>query len=184
MARRKNNASFYSRTYRPRSQRSLGRPRRRPFRLADPHFYLSAVLVTSAVALVVLPGVADAFLAVTRPASSAEGTCRIYRIVDGDTARMFCTGEGDVSARLVGFDTPELFSPSCPSELAAAVKAKWALRLAIWNADEVSLMREGTDRYGRALVRVSVDGQPLADRMIKDGHARAYQGGLRSGWCA
>jgi endonuclease YncB( thermonuclease family) len=97
---------------------------------------------------------------------------------------MFCPGRGTTSARLAGFDAPELFSPACPSELAAAVQAKWALRLAIWQADRITLVREGTDRYDRALVTAFLDGAPLARRMIESGHARPYAGGRRQGWCA
>ncbi|OYX41466.1 MAG: hypothetical protein B7Z02_15560 [Rhodobacterales bacterium 32-67-9] len=97
---------------------------------------------------------------------------------------MWCPGRGNSTARLTGFDTPELFSPACASELAAAVRAKWALRLMLLGAGEVRLVREGTDRYGRALVAAFVDGAPLARGMIAAGHARAYAGGPREGWCA
>lgn len=188
MARRKSNVIPWSRgNAKPNAFRGArtrrGAPRRR-WRLADPRFYLNAVIVAASLGLVVLPGAADAVLAVTRPALDGGGSCRIYRVVDGDTVRMWCQGRGEVSARLTGFDTPELFSPGCASELAAAVKAKWALRLAIWQADEVMLVRQGTDRYGRALVAAFVDGQPLASKMIVDGHARPYSGGARGGWCA
>ena len=72
---------------------------------------------------------------------------------------MWCPGRGDAKARLTGFDTPELFSPSCPAELAAAIRAKWALRLVLFRAEEVRLVRQGTDRYGRALVAAFVDGE-------------------------
>lgn len=193
MARRKNNVIPYSRGHaKPNAFRKLGagrgpRPPRRSrsgWQLADPRFYLSAVVVVASVLLIVLPGIADVTLAAVRPASVAGGSCRIYQVVDGDTVRMWCPARGNTSARLTGFDTPELFSPSCPSELIAAMRAKWALRLVLLRAGDVRLVREGTDRYGRALVAAFVDGEPLARRMIADGHARAYSGGLRKGWCA
>ncbi|MDI3335036.1 thermonuclease family protein [Defluviimonas aestuarii] len=183
MARRRNNVVRYSRDYRRPPKWNMGLPPRRN-RLADPRFYLRAVIGLATVGLVVLPGIADATLSILRPLAGGEESCRIYQVVDGDTVRMWCPGRGNVSARLKGFDTPELFSPQCASELAAAVKAKWALRLVLWQADEVRIVREGTDRYDRALVTVFIDGAPLARRMIADGHARAYGGGIRQTWCA
>lgn len=186
MARGKNNATRFSRNYRrpPKWRTAWPRRSRRTWRLADPRFYLSAAILIASFGLVVLPVAADALIAVARPAGSGDGTCRIYQVIDGDTVRMWCEGRGNVPARLTGFDTPELFSPACPSEMAAAVQAKWALRLAIWQAGKVTLHREGTDRYGRALVAAILDGEPLARKMIADGHARPYSGGARQGWCA
>ncbi|WP_347313007.1 thermonuclease family protein [Defluviimonas sp. SAOS-178_SWC] len=124
MARRKNNVIPMSRDYRRPQRWSMGLSPRRPkrrLRLADPGTYLGAVIVVAAAGLIVLPTVADAFLAVARPGAGVDGGCRIYRVVDGDTVRMWCPGRGETAARLTGFDTPELFSPACPSELAAFV---------------------------------------------------------------
>jgi len=189
MARSRNNIVRYSRDYRRPPKWGMGLPprRQRPLaaRLADPRFYLGAVLVSAAMGLVVLPVLSDAFIAAARPASGgATGACRIYQVIDGDTVRMWCPGRGNTKARLTGFDTPELFSPACASELVAATRAQWALRRALWAADRVGIVREGTDRYGRVLIAVFVDGSPLARRMIASGHARPYDGGKREGWCA
>ncbi|MDW4548195.1 hypothetical protein R5H32_02385 [Defluviimonas sp. D31] len=187
MAKRRNNVIRFSRDYRRPPRWSMGLPphrKSRSWRLADPRFYLNAVIVVASVGLIVLPGVADAILAVARPVDSTGGACRIYRVVDGDTVRMWCADGGETPARLTGYDTPELFSPSCPSELAAAIRAKWALRQAIWRAKTVELVREGKDRCGRALVALFVDGEPVRRRMIEGGHARPYGGGRRAGWCA
>jgi endonuclease YncB( thermonuclease family) len=111
------------------------------------------------------------------------GGCRILRVIDGDTVTLWCPGSGVERARLTGFDTPELFAPSCPEEWAAAVRAAWALRMHLWTAGAVGIVRTGTDRYGRALVAVYADGASLARRMIAEGHARPYDGGRRAGWC-
>ena len=187
MARRRNTVVPLSRDRRKPPNWAMGLPPRRPgrhWRLADPRFYLSAAIVGASAGLIVLPTLADGALAVARPAAATGAACRIYQVVDGDTVRMWCPGSGISKARLTGFDTPELFSPSCSSELAAAIRAKWALRLALLRADELRLVPEGGDRYGRALVAVFVDGAPLARAMIAAGHARAYAGGARQGWCA
>ncbi|MCB2137593.1 MAG: thermonuclease family protein [Rhodobacteraceae bacterium] len=187
MARRRNTVIPFSRDYRRPPRWNMGLPPRRPKwrrRLANPRFYLSAVLGAAAVGLVLLPVLSDTVIAASRPVTASGGACRIYQVIDGDTVRMFCPGRGNVKARLTGFDTPELFSPTCMSELLAATKAKWALRGMLWGADKVTMVRSGTDRYGRALVTVFLDGTPLARRMIDGGHARAYGGGERAGWCA
>ena len=183
MARRRNNVVRYSRDYRRPPKWNMGLPPRRN-RLADPRFFLRAVIGLAAAGLVILPGIADATLSVLRPLAAEDENCRIYQVVDGDTVRMWCPDRGNVRARLTGFDTPELFSPECAAELAAAMQAKWALRRALWQADEVRITREGTDRYGRTLIAAYIDDTPLARRMIADGHARIYGGGIRQTWCA
>ncbi|MGB3317183.1 MAG: thermonuclease family protein [Albidovulum sp.] len=183
MARHKNNIVRFSRGYRRPPKWNMGLARRRN-RIADPRFYLRAVIGFATFGLVALPGIADGALSILRPLKAESESCRIYQVVDGDTVRMWCPDSGNVSARLTGFDTPELFSPQCSTELAAALKAKWALRRVLWQADEVRIVRDGNDRYGRALVAAYIDDAPLARRMIADGHARAYGGGARQTWCA
>ena len=86
-------------------------------------------------------------------------------------------------ARLSGFDTAELFSPKCASELIVAQKSKWAVRAYLFGANDLRLQRKGLDRYDRRLVMLYLDGAPLSHRMIEGGYARAYGGGARSGWC-
>lgn len=175
----------FSRDYRRVRRFDMGLPaptRRRKRSAADPRRYLKGVMVCGVVGLLVLPAGVDGALTVARPAEMNEQTCRIIRVLDGDTVTTICGGTFD-RARLIGFDTPELFSPHCAAEATAALRAKWALRGALWQADEIKLVIEGRDRFDRALVRVFLDGQPLAAKMVADGHARAYAGGQRAGWC-
>lgn len=109
--------------------------------------------------------------------------CSVVRVIDGDTVRAYCPGRGLLSARLRGFDTPEVYSPQCVSEWWAGTKATWALRRRLWTAGEVKLILSGTDRYDRSLATLLVDGRNIAGVMIEAGHARAYSGGQRTGWC-
>jgi endonuclease YncB( thermonuclease family) len=88
-----------------------------------------------------------------------------------------------VSARLLGFDAPEVYSPSCVGEWWAGTKATWALRRRLWAPGETTLVLSGTDRYGRSLATLLVDGRNISRIMIEAGHARAYSGGRRNGWC-
>jgi endonuclease YncB( thermonuclease family) len=168
-----------------------GLPARRPDgpltkalrRILNPLFYLKAVIGLSLFGLFILPSIADLTNAAMKPVQAAEGSCRILRVVDGDTVTLMCGEEGMQSARLLGFDTPEKFSPRCTAEFVAAERAGWALRTMIQKADRLSLTREGVDQYGRALVRLELDGQDVADRMIREGHGRRYGGGPRGSWC-
>jgi endonuclease YncB( thermonuclease family) len=110
--------------------------------------------------------------------------CKVTSVVDGDTVRATCPGKGLFSARLVGFDTPEVYSPKCFSEWWAGTKATWALRKRLWLADEVKIVLSGTDRYNRRLATLFVDGTNVSSIMIAAGHARRYAGGRREGWCS
>lgn len=109
--------------------------------------------------------------------------CRITGVIDGDTVRLACPDSDAVRGRLVGFDTPEIFSPACAAEWRAGLAATIALRGAIWSARRIETVDLGEDRYGRRLVRVRLDGADVSERMIAAGHARAYDGGRRGSWC-
>ena len=114
---------------------------------------------------------------------SGSTGCSVVRVVDGDTVRAHCPGRGFVTARLLGFDTPEVYSPECISEWWAGTKASWALSHHLWFANDVRMVFSGTDRYGRDLATLFIEGQNVSSRMIEGGHARAYAGGKRGGWC-
>ena len=159
------------------------RPRRWWQKMADPLFYLRAVIVVSGLALVGLPLLTDGVLAVARPIAFGADNCRVVHIVDGDTADLWCGSSGVERARFVGFDAPELFSPNCVSELLAAQKAKWALRGYLFSTADLRLQRGRLDLYQRRLVTLWLGAVPLSQKMIEGGYARAYGGGVRSGWC-
>ncbi|WP_343082039.1 thermonuclease family protein [Ostreiculturibacter nitratireducens] len=185
MVRRRNSVVRFGRDYRRPQRRNLGLPPMRSRRrIADPAARLRLVIVAAAAGLVALPSLADAVRGIARPSVDDADNCRVVQVIDGDTVSLWCPTRGAERARLTGFDTPELFSPSCPSELWRAWQAKWQLRWALWTADEVRTVRTGTDRYGRALVGLYVDGRDVRQTMIDGGNARAYGGGRRSSWCA
>jgi len=143
---------------------------------------LKRVMAVGLIGLALLPLAGDFTLGLARPMAAPAGDCRVVRVIDGDTADLLC-GTRIERARLLGYDSPELFSPSCPAELAAAVAAKWALRRLIWQAEALSVVFEGRDRYDRRLARLRLDGRDVATLMIAAGNGRAYEGGQRQGWC-
>jgi endonuclease YncB( thermonuclease family) len=110
-------------------------------------------------------------------------SCEVVNVIDGDTVRAACPGRGLVSARLLGFDTPEVYSPKCVGEWWAGTRASWALSRHLWFADDVKIVLSGSDRYDRHLATLFIDGRNIASTMISEGHARPYSGGGREGWC-
>jgi micrococcal nuclease len=193
MARQRGRSSVtpFGRDYRKAPRFGMGLPPRRPrsrwrrrlARVLDPVFYLKAVITVGTFALILLPLGADALSAVMKSAQSDAGACRVLAVIDGDTISIWCADRRIERARLTGLDAPELFSPGCPSELLAAQQATWALRAMIFRAKSIEMNFDGQDRYDRALVGLRLDGSSVATRMINAGHARAYQGGVRKGWC-
>lgn len=100
-------------------------------------------------------------------------------VVDGDTIRM----DGD-SWRLVGFDTPETYEPRCDFELALGQAATARLRALMASGRVVEVIRlPGRDRFDRGLARLFIGGKNIADILIGEGLARAYDGGRRQSWC-
>ena len=117
-------------------------------------------------------------------ASSAPDIgCRITYVADGDTVHLACPGTGEVKARLLGFDTPEIYSPNCREELAAGQQATAVLRQILRSGPITEARFQGHDRYGRELVRLEVGGQDVARQMIASGYAVPYSGGRHPDWC-
>lgn len=116
-------------------------------------------------------------------AKTSSSDCVVRRVVDGDTVKLGCAG-GTVSARLVGFDTPEVTNPRCREEAALGHEATAYLeeRLRTAKMVEVSPVRRW-DKYGRALVRLKIDGRDASQIMVSQGLAVYYKGGRRINWC-
>jgi endonuclease YncB( thermonuclease family) len=114
---------------------------------------------------------------------SMTSECSVVRVIDGDTADLSCMGRGWVRARIVGYDSPELFSPNCAAELAAAERARNVLDNWVRHASRVEVGFLGSDRYGRTLVDMRLSGQRVATAMVETGNGRRYFGNLRGGWC-
>jgi endonuclease YncB( thermonuclease family) len=110
--------------------------------------------------------------------------CRVTSVVDGDTVDMTCAATGPFRARLTGFDTPESFEPGCAAEARLARQATQRLRALVAQARRVDAALAGSDRFGRRLVRLSLDGRDVGAVLIAEGLALPYDGGRRIDWCA
>lgn len=114
-------------------------------------------------------------------AAAPVATCAVVEAHDGDSIR--CDGE---RIRISDIDAPELpGSPRCdPRHLRTSKNPSWcdyelgarsrdALRVFIAKGT-VTIHRQGTDRYGRTLATVSVDGRDAGNYLVGLGLARVW----------
>jgi len=151
--------------------------------LFRPWARLRLVVLAGGLGLAGLAPGADPALAGLTPVAGGDGGCHVLRVVDGDTVTLYCPGWGRIAARLTGFDAPEIHAARCLAEQVAAEHAAQALHAMIRQAAVLEVIVQGTDRFSRVLVALMLDGENVAQRMIREGHARPYGGGQRGGWC-
>lgn len=119
----------------------------------------------------------------TEVAPRADDACAVTRVIDGDTVDMRCAGTAVFRARLTGFDTPEIFSPRCSAEKRLGLSGKARLAQLVAQARSLDAVLGRYDRYGRRLVRLSLDGTDVAQTLVSEGYAVRYNGGRRIDWC-
>ena len=124
-------------------------------------------------------------------------TVRQIRVIDGDTIKV--TGEAR-NVRLVGFNTPEVFSPECSREEALGNRATERLKALLRSAGTIEFERvacscppgtEGTSEcnFGRLCGVLHVDGRDVGEILISEGLATRYICGRTScppkpgNWC-
>lgn len=111
-------------------------------------------------------------------AASASFVCVAPNVHDGDSLR--CDGE---RIRIANIDAPELpDSPKCKDERRSYAwcdfKAGYASRDALkafLARGQVMIERQGTDRYGRTLARVTVNGRDAGEYLIGLGLAKRWR---------
>jgi len=97
-------------------------------------------------------------------------------VADGDTLHA-----GGHKIQLMGFDAAEVRA-RCDAEAVLARQATVRLQ-ELASEHDVRFCPDGTDRYGRTLTVMLIDGKDVADILIGEGLAREYHGGKREGWC-
>ena len=119
-------------------------------------------LLTSACTVQVAP---------TTTTTSAGGVeVEVVRVIDGDSVE-FLLESGQIEARLLGVNAPELFNESDEMTCNGGF-AKSALEETL-RSGTVALVGSGLDRFGRVLVEVLVDGISVQETMIASGWALA-----------
>lgn len=99
-------------------------------------------------------------------------------VVDGDT--IWLAGQ---KIRVADIDAPETHPPRCAYEAALGTRATRRLQQLLNNgAISLQAIDRDTDRYGRKLRIVLVDGRSVGGRLVDEGLARWYAGGRRP-WC-
>lgn len=103
---------------------------------------------------------------------------RINCIVDGDT--FWLNGE---KIRAFGYDTPEPTTNICGGQKERQLAAKASDRLLeLFSTTEITIERQGKDKYGRTLAIVRSNGRLVGDMLISEGLARRYPDGTEF-WC-
>lgn len=93
--------------------------------------------------------------------------CLVVAIIDGDTIKVRCNEGPQEKVRLTQIDAPE-------RKQAFGNTAKQALSGLIYGK-EIQLQREKTDRYGRTLGAVYLDGLHVNFELVRQGMAWCYR---------
>jgi endonuclease YncB( thermonuclease family) len=120
-----------------------------------------------------------AYVMAPPPESARADELHDVRVIDGDTIRA-----AEITYRVVNIDTPEVGGNArCDAERQAGRRATQRTRALIEGARRVETRNTGrTDRYGRVVAFVLVDGRDLGDTLIAEGLARPWRG-RREPWC-
>ncbi len=97
-------------------------------------------------------------------------------IIDGDTFRL-----GAERVRIENIDAPEIHG-RCDAETKLAALAKEKLSIILMSATP-EVQRHGTDRYGRTLALIRVEGADVGDMLIAANVAVPWKG-RRHDWCS
>lgn len=116
---------------------------------------------------------------------------KVVNVVDGDTVKV----EVDflppplgktLLVRLEGVDTPEKGRlAQCQEEAQKSEMAKKFTEKKINSASTINVTFKKWDKYGgRVIGDILIDGKSLSAMLISSNHARPYDGGKKSSWCA
>lgn len=112
----------------------------------------------------------------------------VVSIYDGDTFTANIANWPDIvgkriSVRVAGIDTPEMRG-RCQEEKNRARLAKQFTVAALRNAGHIELRNLQRDKYFRVLSDVYIDGENLAQKLLREGLAIPYSGKTKVNWCA
>lgn len=129
---------------------------------------LPRFLRTAAVAALVAVGAA-LFGAHWPLTTTQPSSCRVWKVVDGDTLDALCAGWPPVvRVRIADIDAPK--RAGCPAQAERATQALAALL----DGQPVEVTPLYTDPYDRTVARVTVDGRDVGAAMLATRHARPW----------
>ena len=100
---------------------------------------------------------------------------KVVKVADGDTITVLHDGEQE-RIRLYGVDAPEkdqAFGQESKEFTASLVAGR-----------EVEVQRKDTDRYGRTVALVTVNGRSLNDSLVQEGYAWVYRQYCKESFCS
>lgn len=101
------------------------------------------------------------------------------RVWDGNSIRLGTTRQSE-AVRIFNIDAPEI-EGQCAYETDLALQSK--IRLAeLLKGQRIEILHQGTDRYGRTLAAIRVEGRDVGDILVSEGLARTWAG-RREPWC-
>lgn len=99
---------------------------------------------------------------------SVESTEKVSRVIDGDTFEI----EGGIKVRLIGVNTPEIKNKNKGIDcFATEAKKKMEQKLSNQKVVLVKDISE-TDKYGRLLRYVYLNGEMINDSLVREGYAK------------
>ncbi|MEM9564311.1 MAG: lamin tail domain-containing protein [Actinomycetota bacterium] len=117
-------------------------------------------------------GVGGATLADNGTATGAGPAADVVRLSDGDSGWFLIDGD-EVEIRLLGYNAPERFEGDGGPLSCNGQAAELALADLLADAEAVEAVGDETDRFGRRLVDLAVDGRSVVDRLVADGRGLA-----------
>lgn len=133
-------------------------------------FILSLLLITG-----VMPaGTTYSPVVSVEAAVSKKQTAKFVKAVDGDTAKLSVKGR-TYTFRFLAIDTPETVKPNTPVAFMGK-RASDYTKSELKKAKKIQIQYDGnkTDKYGRRLAWIWVDGKLLQDKLVRKGYARVY----------
>jgi micrococcal nuclease len=96
---------------------------------------------------------------------------RVIRVIDGDTIEVEIEGQ-TFTVRYIGVDTPETVAPGQPVECFGPQASARNKELVVGRTVELEKDVSETDRYGRLLRYVYVDGRMVNELLVAEGFAQ------------
>ena len=104
------------------------------------------------------------------PSAPGRTSVPVVEVTDGDTIRVDLDGQ-ETAVRLIGIDTPERDGPYTSLECYGEDASRFTHDALEGRSVEMEFDVERTDRYGRTLAYVWLDGALFNERLVRSGYA-------------
>lgn len=104
------------------------------------------------------------------PSGTGRTSVPVIEVVDGDTIRADLDGQ-ETAVRLIGVDTPERDGPHTSLECHGEEATRYTRDALAGRTVELEFDVERTDRFGRTLAYVWLDGELFNERLVRSGYA-------------